>query len=97
MEIISTGVDASHLAVVRAWSFMKFRMCLSIGWRSLTEGVMRGSSIERQDKRRRRARLNGALRAKADGDAGSPGWGERLSVEPLWPRLPCPQVEGFGT
>lgn len=54
---------------------------------------MRGSSMDRQDRRRRRARLNGALRGKAEGDAGSPGWEERLSVEPLWPCLPCPQDE----
>lgn len=56
---------------------------------------MRGSSIDRQDRRRRRARLNGALRGKAEGEAGSPGWEEMLSVEPLWPRLLCPQDDEF--
>lgn len=37
---------------------------------------MLGSSIERQDRRRRRDRLNGGLRAKVEGEAG---WDERLS------------------
>lgn len=57
---------------------------------------MRGSSIDRQDRRRRRARLNGGLRAQAEGEAGSPDREERLSVEPLWPCLPCPQEDEFG-
>lgn len=56
---------------------------------------MRGSSIDRHDRRRRRARLNGALRGKAEGEAGSPGWLGRLSVEPLWPGLLCPREDEF--
>lgn len=56
---------------------------------------MRGSSIDRQDRRRKRARLNGALRGKAEGEAGSPCWEERLSVEPLWPGLLWTHEEEF--
>lgn len=51
----------SYLAVVTPWSLIKLRMSLIIGWRSLTEEVMLGSSIDRQDRRRRRDRLNGVL------------------------------------
>lgn len=56
---------------------------------------MRGSSMDRKEKRRSRARLNGALRGKVEGDSGSPAWEERLSVEPRWPDLPWPQEDGF--
>ena len=58
---------------------------------------MRGSSMERQDRRRRRDRLNGAFRENVEGEAGSAGWEARLSVEPLWPRLLCSQEDKAGT
>lgn len=53
---------------------------------------MRGSSIDRHDRRRRCARLN-VFREKAEGEAGSPVWGGRLSVESLRTSLLCPQED----
>lgn len=51
--------------------------------------VMRGSSMDRHDSSRKRDRLNGALRGKVEGEAGSAVWLERLSEELLWPDLLC--------
>lgn len=66
-------------------SFKKLRMCLRIGKRSLTGGVVRGSSIDRKDRSLKRPRLKGALRGKTIGDRGSPVWDWRLSEEPMAP------------
>lgn len=66
-------------------SFIKLRMCLRIGKRSLTGGAVRGSSIDRKERSLRRPRLNGALRGKTNGDAGSPVWDWRLSEDPPAP------------
>lgn len=44
---------------------------------------MRGSSMDRHDRSRKRERLNGALRGKVEGEAGSAVWLERLSEELL--------------
>lgn len=49
--------------------------------------VMRGSSMDRHDRRRKRDRLNGALRGKVEGEAGSAVWLDKLSDELLWPDL----------
>lgn len=53
--------------------------------------VMRGSSMDRHDSRRKRDRLNGALRGKVEGEAGSAVWLDKLSEELLWPDLLCTQ------
>lgn len=53
--------------------------------------VMRGSSMDRHDRRRKRERLNGALRGKVEGEAGSAVWLDKLSEELLWPDLLCAQ------
>lgn len=45
--------------------------------------LMRGSSMDRHDRSRKRERLNGALRGKVEGEAGSAVWLERLSEELL--------------
>lgn len=45
--------------------------------------------MDRHDRRRKRERLNGALRGKVEGEAGSAVWLDKLSEELLWPDLLC--------
>ncbi len=75
----------TYLLSLMTMSFIKLRMCLRIGKRSLTGGAIRGSSIDRKERSLKRPRLKGALRGKTDGDRGSPVWDWRLSEEPVAP------------
>ncbi len=75
----------TYLLSLMTMSFIKLRMCLRMGKRSLTGGAMRGSSIDRKERSLKRPRLKGALRGKTNGDRGSPVWDWRLSEEPLAP------------